>query len=289
MVRNVKFLTRMIALWAVLHSAACTAQPQPMTPEQFWRDSHAERYTPVSRQALATAEALFIRHLKGEWSESLAAAWQPLGFEAVAAGEGVVVIRERNGQRQGHGFFLFKPDSQSRVVLQMPHSSDDSHTGMIGFKLLHESDYLAAAWNTVTRDEADMAHLPDSYFTAFSAAFSQVVPAGRLVQLHGFAQEKRTTAAGRTAAVVLSSGGKQVTAGVRAIGNCLQSVWPGGVRLYPLNISELGGTRNTNLAVMQRWSHTGFVHLELSSEVRQALLTNGELRHHLNHCLTEGV
>jgi len=75
-----------------------------------------------------------------------------------------------------------------------------------------EGRWRAAALNTTHRFksgsegvDADLAHLEESYFQAFTRAWC-LVGGGPLVQLHGYVKEKRKSVQARSADIILSSG-----------------------------------------------------------------------------------
>jgi len=222
--------------------------------------------------------------------------WEHLGFEVLHAehgGKSLVVIREKSDARFGRGFYVFRPRSNSTTVLQAPHSFKDENTREILLNLLDDGGFRAAAWNTVPRHyvlngatvDADMAHLKGTYFLAFSRAFGRQFATGKLVQLHGFAGEKRRTNSGTAADIVISSGSAEVTPAVRDTSKCLQRAGFGDVRVYPTDIRELGGTTNSTGQALRAMGHAGFVHLELSAPTRRSLLDDQASRTQLLHCL----
>ena len=260
--------------------------------EQYWKQQRSNHYQPLTIKQLMTAEALFRQHFAGAWNPSLQQQWQQLGFRAEIieySQQRLLMIREQPTAQQGRGFYLFRIASTSRLVLQAPHSFKDSYSGSLALQLFEQGDYLAAAWNTTTRDKVDLAHQADSLFNRFTAAFAQSVADGRLLQLHGFAQQKRKTQAGREAQLIISSGSKQLSRHVNAIAECSQKVLQGNVYRYPLEVSELGGTLNVNAATLRSNGHDGFVHLEMSKPLRQRLRKDQQLLSQFNHCLSMGM
>ena len=133
---------------------------------------------------------------------------------------------------------------------------------------------------------ADMAHLPQSYYRAFSQAFAAVFPAGHILQLHGFAKQKRTTSAGARADIIISSGTNPPSPVVLATGGCLKQRLTGReVYIYPQDVLELGGVTNTIGHSLRDVGHAGFIHLELSKQLRERMIRQGELRRIVLDCL----
>lgn len=253
-------------------------------------------YAAPAAAELERAQALFQQCFTGCDGAAVRQGWAELGFEVLQAKHGadsLVVLREQPDARLGRGFYVFRPRSNSTTVLQAPHSFKDENTREILLNLLDDGGFRAAAWNTVPRHyvlngatvDADMAHLKGSYFLAFSRAFARQFASGRLVQLHGFAGEKRRTNSGTAAAIVISSGSAEVTPAVRDTSHCLQRAGLGEVRVYPTDIRELGATTNSTGQALRAMGHAGFIHLELSATTRRSLLDDQASRTQLLHCL----
>jgi len=263
------------------------------TLKQLWQDSRATHFQAPTHSELRQAQQLFQRHFLGEWNTELEQAWQDLGFEAqlinIKPGQPYLIIKEQANQRQGRGFFVFNRQSQSSAILQAPHSFKDSYTGSIAFKWFIEGDYRAGAWNTIPRDSIDVAHAPDSYFNAFSRALGRHIPQARLIQLHGFAQHKRRSDPGRSADIILSAASQWPTPQVQTITTCARQQLPHKVRIFPLDVSELGGTLNINAAVLRQTGQNDFIHLEMSKKLRRKLLKDQTLRSRLSDCMIEGM
>lgn len=288
-----------IMMTVLLVSAACQAHAAGDLPQMLDAASRDGAYAAPAAREAAQAEALFLRCLERAAQCGDAAAqrgWRQLGFEAVEAGHGgrsLWVIREAGKDRQGRGFFAIFPDSVSTTALQAPHSFKDENTREILLHLLAEGDFRAAAWNTVPRAyerdgvkvDADMAHLQDTYFMAFSRAFARRYSTGKLVQLHGFAQEKRRSESGASAEAVVSAGSRTPTPAVLEAGQCLKRAGWGGMRVYPTEIRELGATTNRIGDALRALGHQGFIHIEMSAPRRLSLLNSQAERAKLLRCL----
>lgn len=254
------------------------------------------RYVPPPARELAQAEDLFTAMLKGE-RDGLSEAWASLGFvlhRVRRDGTDYLVLAEHRDHKRGRGFYLFRTGESAPLVLQAPHSFKDVHTGSIGLRMALEGPFLAAAWNTVPRDEkgggsdADVARLPGSYFTAFARAFAVAWPRGCLVQIHGFDHGKQKSPASQ-AGMVISSGTKKPSAAAAALARCISA--GGRVRafLYPHQVATLGGTTNAQGAAMRRLGHGGFIHIEISREDRQSLRKDRAFRNEIYRCIGEAL
>ncbi|HPF57828.1 MAG TPA: hypothetical protein P5149_03260 [Candidatus Competibacteraceae bacterium] len=286
---------RIILLLILLTMIAAPAQGS--TLEALWNDSQSRDYRAPASNELEQAEQLFRRTFAGETGEALAADWAALGFQleqVTEQGHVFTVVRERPDQRWGRGFYTFAARSASRPVLQAPHALSDKFTGLIALRLFAQGQFAAGAWSTAPRryqnedDEtvdADLAHLPESHLLAFSkaAAFSQ--PASAILQLHGFAAEKRKTEAGRTAGAIISAGQSQPTRAAEQTAHCLGGVITEPVLLYPIQIGELGGTANQIGQTLRALGSSAFVHIELVRSVREQLRVNAALRDQFGGCL----
>lgn len=254
-------------------------------------------YVPADVAELEEAESLFLRILQGDDTQALREAWRAIGFDLITVreqGRDFLVLQENAERKEGRGFYLFRLNSNSTSVLQAPHSFKDLRTREITFDLILQSDYAAAAWNTVPRDyiengskiNADMAHLDQTFFISFSVAFARHYVQGNLLQLHGYAQDKRTTRLGKESELILSSGTSTPTSTLLETVACLKQKVSGKTYAYPTEVTELGGTTNTIGKLLRQLRHNGFMHIEISRGIRERLLTESKLQNSFNHCFS---
>ena len=248
---------------------------------------------------LARARKLFGKMLSGEFFEpgKENPGWEELGLRVVRlqqdSREYAAVIED--GAQKGRGFYLFAQEPDSRTALMIPHGTKDLKTDEIGIKLMSRGEFVGGAFNTVPRYSAsedqsqnqDMAHTRNTYFVSYTKAFADVFPRGRLVQLHGFAKEKRDTKSGRQADVIVSSGSTIVPQHVRELSKCLRSTRL-DIALYPLEVRELGGTTNVSGNVLQSMGHSGFVHVEMNYQLRKTMVSSPGLLQNIENCLELG-
>jgi len=253
-------------------------------------------YVPADVTELEKAESLFLRVFQGDNAQTLRNEWGAIGFGLIEIREKGInywVIQENVGRKEGRGFYLFRLNSNSITAIQAPHSFKDLRTREITFDLMFQSDYVAAAWNTVPRDyvvngvtvDADLAHLEQTFYIAFSRAFAQHFAQGNLVQLHGYAVEKRTTAAGKASELILSSGTSSPTSVLMQTADCMKQKVSDKSLVYPLEVTELGATTNTIGAALREIGHEGFMHIEINRDVRERLLTENKLQNNFDRCL----
>lgn len=254
------------------------------------------RYVPADVSELEKAEALFLRILQGDKTQTLRDEWNAIGFdffEIREKGKDYWVLQENIARKEGRGFYLFQMNTNSTSVIQAPHSFKDLRTREIAFDLIFQSNYAAAAWNTVPRDyiennieiNADMAHLEQTFFISFSVAFARHFAQGNLLQIHGYAQEKRTSTAGIESELIFSSGTSSPSVTLLETVACLKQKVSSKTYAYPLEVNELGGTGNTIGKALRQLNHGGFMHIEISRGIRERLLTESRLQNSFDRCL----
>ncbi len=289
----------LLAACLVLPGVASAGVLQPL--QELIGQRRCDVYVPATEQQLQQAEAAFETLLEnpGAMVGAAATLWKDLGFTVTSVASGGatwIVLRESPGQCRGQGLYLVRQGAAAGLLLQVPHGYFDQYTDDIAAGLL-QAPIRAIAFNTVPRHytqhgmriDADFAHRADNLFSPLARAFVRVYPSGRLVQLHGFDPAKRDTAAGRSAAVIVSSGTAWPTPASTAVANCLQPLLDDPVRLYPRDIRELGATTNLQGRLLRERGHNGFVHVELSRALRGRLRNEAPLRSSLGACLYHGM
>lgn len=195
----------------------------------------------------------------------------------------------------GRGLFAYRPGGL-QILLSAPHQFHDIRTGEIAGLMFEELGMSAVAFNTAPRSLrlsdgrlSDLGKLTATHFNFFHLAFHAAFPEGRVVQLHGFAAEKRESAAARSADIILSNGTERPDAGTKAVAGCLRRA---GIlaRIYPDEVTELGGTTNATLAALiSAGSPVGsFLHVEMSRPLRDQLSKDPQLRFVFGTCLSAG-
>ncbi|MEW6350997.1 MAG: hypothetical protein AB1646_18215 [Thermodesulfobacteriota bacterium] len=250
----------------------------------------------VSPQELAKAEDLFLRALRGETGDGIAGDWKDLGYRMIDVdrkGRRFVVLIEEQTRQHGRGIYVFQPEAKGHIGLFMPHRFTDELTGPIGLSMMREHSFPVAAWNTVPRkgrgESWDFGKLPDTYFVALTKAFAKAYPKGYHVQLHGFDREKRKSDAGAGSDVILSGGALSARKEILVLQACLKKEGFGRVKVYPTDIRELGGTRNISGITLRSMGHHGFVHMEVSLDLRRRLKDEAEYRAALARCLSDAL
>ncbi|MGM0416170.1 MAG: hypothetical protein ACQEQK_04375 [Thermodesulfobacteriota bacterium] len=218
-----------------------------------------------------------------------------LGWNWTPLADGRFILHEQQHMRFGRGLYLFDPEVDNSLFLQLPHSIYDLDTGDIGLKLAQHRGFKIIGWNTLQRyshADADLAHRTGTPFHAMTLAFIRHTFNGRVVQIHGFSSSKRTTAAGKSAEIILSTGSSTAcTPGISQLQECLRENLglsePEGIACYPEDIQELGATTNDQGQHLRRLGQNHFWHIELNRHVRRLLLRDNNMLHDLHECILQ--
>jgi len=294
-------LPRILLFVLCIALAAATQAGVSHTLQELIDQRRCDIYVPATAQQLQRAETAFENLLAagGRLPAGVAGTWRDLGFSVTQltdAGVTWIVLREAPGNCRGQGLYLIRQGAAAALLLQVPHGYFDRFTDDIAAGLV-QGPIRMFAFNTVprhytrggTKVDADFAHRADNLFTSLTRAFARVYPAGRLVQLHGFSPEKRDTAAGRSAAVIVSSGSPRPTPASLQVAQCLRALLDEPVRIYPGEVHELGAITNRQGKLLRQQGHAGFVHVELSSMLRERLRSEAGLRAGFGACLYSGM
>lgn len=290
-------MTRPLSKFALAALALLLCRPVPAAPalSAVLRDASRDRnFTVPTTAELAQAEQLFAALLAGSEAPELPEMAARLGFDLlqVAAPDARVMV-EKADARRGRGLYAFRAGYLD--TLQIPHAFKDEMTRDIGLALFAEGRFGAAAWNTVPRFydqdglriDADMAHLEATYFNAFTRAVARARPQATVLQIHGFEQGKRKTGDAAAADLILSAGHAHPPESLRKRWQCLLRQTEVKATLYPETSRELGGTTNSQVAVLKSLGYAGFIHAEMSRPLRLALRDNALQRKNLLACLQE--
>ncbi|HFD13603.1 MAG TPA: hypothetical protein ENJ32_14215 [Crenotrichaceae bacterium] len=218
-------------------------------------------------------------------------AWETLKIQRIVQND-VLYLVEANDHRKGRGLFAVHNGVGVKPwLIQAPHAKSDKYTGRIASQVFAESNAKAAMWNSVPRKTragnttADMAHLNGTYWQTVTEVFARHYVDGRIIQLHGFDQSKRQSAAGRDSDIIISAGNQHPPHWVQAFASCLKKTMSVKVSLYPFDVQELGATTNVQNHLLQRLGFNGFVHIEMSLPVRKHLKTSAKFRTLFLDCL----
>jgi hypothetical protein len=229
---------------------------------------------------LTRAKELFKHTLQGDQTVAeLKTRWAESGFvlyELDPNGEPLWLVTEPTGKESGRGWYLFRANCQSNFALEAPHARNDIHTGIIGLRLFHAGPVRALAASTITRHRADMAHLDNTFFQAFTLAFSEACPTGLVLQLHGFESGNHSNI---PADIVASAGTRSPEPWFADVVERLRRATSMRVLAYPRDTKILGANLNAQGGAVNKTRHCRFLHLEMTPELRERLARDQELRH----------
>lgn len=248
------------------------------------------------------AKLLFSEHITGRFESSQKRRWNKLGLQLKQgksiSGQPVIIITPKGNHREGQGLFWICATCRSPVMLQAPHRFNDLYSGEIVSELTKRLGAQAAAWNSTPRHlkdgasgrYSDQTHNTDSYFQSFTRAWAEWTGSRFLIQIHGYRKDKRSTYAGKTSDIIISGGSRgMISPASITIGKCLKEKSIRGVRIYPLDIQELGGTKNQQGKRFRKKHPLGFVHIELSYHIRKNISKKPDILKHLSQCISTAI
>jgi len=195
---------------------------------------------------------------------------------------------------RGAGAYFVRAGSgadDAAIVLEAPHVYYDLLTEDIGARLF----FRRGPWrrprafftNTIHRHQlepgkrvrrpdspADVTHNPDHVYTAATEAAARALAGAVVIQLHGFGQSADDGAVPPGTDMVISSGdraGSSEASAARAAG--LKKLFA-GARRFPEDADALGATTNVQMHVLRGVPGAAFVHIEMSSPARRALVAD---------------
>lgn len=251
----------------------------------------------MSDQQFAEASNAFAAAVQG--SQSGVARLGPLGLVAgsIDGADSAVLLSEAGGTCAGRGIYWIREDAGAALAITAPHRGSDRHTGTLAAALFLETEARAAAWNSAPRrtnqaceNAVDLARTKKHLFSAFALGFAQAVPNGLIVQLHGFDGARRSDFAAQEAAMILSNGTGQPNDRLLDLADRLSIAFaPQEVLVFPIGTGELGATNNAQGRLLQDAGFDGFVHIEISAELRTAMVEDAELRGRLADALVRAA
>ena len=242
---------------------------------------------------VATQE-MFARQLAGDPVADDFVARAGFTRQTMPDAPGTVLMAEEPGQCGGRGVYWLRHDG-APIALTAPHRGSDRNTGALAAALFAEMRASGAAWNSAPRrandtcgNAIDLAQVRTHPFSAFALAFAQTFPRGLVVQLHGFEVNYRDDVRARDAAMILSDGSQTPPDRLRDLADCLSIAFaPASVLLYPGDTRELGATGNAQGQLLREVGFDGFVHIELSAQMRTRLVSDAAERATFARCLSE--
>lgn len=209
------------------------------------------------------------------------------------------LIAETAGTNTGGGALALRAQSRAPIIIEAPHTFFDAKTLSLAVTLFETTEARALLINTLHRggigpdqqriervrrgrSASDAAHNPRSFFHQAHLELIHLWPRASVIQLHGFRDEKVPRAK-----IIVSSAG--TTASIAPLARALNdALGPGTAALYPSEVSQLGGTTNTQ-AVASRAAGGAFIHLELAASLRTRLARQVSLRKRFAQALKKGL
>ena len=195
-------------------------------------------------------------------------------------------VLQPHKQGNQHGEVHFNQERQ-HCIISVPHRFYDKHTLTIGTALFQQVCQLLVT-NTQHRHSAEPGAASMDYskqlvniHNAAIQGYTSLYPNTKVFQIHGFSRNKRSTTAGKNSDIILSQGHSndvklwQMQACFAAIGY--------RTKVYPQQVTELGGTRNVLHGLGIRPHH--FIHIELSYQVRKQLVSNQQQLQQFSECV----
>ena len=258
-----------------IETKASTSVKDSQLHDLLTRSKQNVAFVLPSADEVSRFEGLLRTTVSGKFPiDQLSSNWSQAGWELTSiTGKklSALVISEQDGQRRGRGIFVVRIECTSKLVLQAPHRFFDLGTGTITRQLFEEQQIRAAAWNTVHRNQFDWAHRKDHFLNAFTKVMLELDDQIVIAQIHGFANDNQTGVSAKTELIV-SDATKYPgrTAGSSLI-HFRQNFPDRDVRLFPLDVSVLGGTTNEQAAIVREAGENRFLHLELNPIFRKKL------------------
>ncbi len=208
------------------------------------------------------------------------------------------VLQELESSRRGAGAYVFAvgetPAAGPWILLESPHAYHDLNTGRIGAAMYFTPppgpSPRAFFTNTVHRyttatgerasakdAPADACHNPFHPIAIATLAVARAKPDITVLQLHGFASgdagDDDESSPPASVVAVVSAGRKDApTALSQGVATRLREQLGAGVMLYPGDIRVLGATTNVEMRAIDPIPTARFLHLEMSSTLRDQLL-----------------
>ncbi len=268
-----------------------TTVPADSDLVNVWKSKKSLDYQPYHKSQLGIMHSLFKSIILGNVSADINNQLAPLNL-TLTADDNYYLLSEMAKPYSGQGLFIVSKHSNSKVLLQAPHAFHDMKSGVIALNMMRENALKALAINTVNRTtkfksngdkKSDMAHLTESLFVQFSKAFVEVYSDGKIVQLHGFNSKKWSDS--NEFELIISNGTRTTNLSMAKQGQCLSHALSLQSHIYPRDVNFLGGTTNAIGSVVRKQGFTGFMHIEMSLNLRKKLYQSADMRRLFVECI----
>ncbi|MEL7189905.1 MAG: hypothetical protein AAGK17_10175 [Pseudomonadota bacterium] len=250
-----------------------------------------------SAQEFSSGRKAFARFMTDPQNDVSQLKQMGLSARAIEGADGTVLASESDDECKGRGIYWLRDHGGTSLAITAPHRGSDRHTGTLASALFLETEAKVAAWNSAPRranDKCpyglDLARERHHLFSAFNLGFADAAPDGLIVQLHGFEGERRHSQAARDAGIIVSDGTQKPGTRLYDFADCLSIAFaPAPVLVYPGDTAELGALTNAQGQLLRENGFDGFVHLEISAPLREAMVEDGALRAKLAGCLRKAA
>ncbi len=247
-----------------------------------YQDTH---FRPPTKQEMSSYQLWMEEVLGAAWAGFLPESTAPKGFVGQWVDFGKLwLLREENGHQRGAGVVVVRPQFETDLIVEVPHSYFDSWTLPIGRLAFQHLGARALLVNTFHRgghgnaaerqelalsgeSEFDVAHQKNTFFSTAHRSLLNLLPETLVIQFHGFSDESAP-------GVDLIVSSADTDFDIHPLTESLRKQLPGFVvKSYPDQIDVLGGTRNVQAQANRRDNSTDspFVHLEMSHSLRKKL------------------
>ena len=161
---------------------------------------------------------------------------------------------------------------QGAFFLQAPHGHSDINTRQIAELIIARSTRANAYFSNLKhRRELDFSIESPSILIDLTLAYLQYYPNAAVVQLHGFAKDKRSSPVAKNANFIISTGSRRMTMLASRFAECLNRAGFEEVAVFGKTVDELGATTNAVKKAMYQLQYSRFLHIEMSFEQRTML------------------
>ncbi len=273
---------KVIILYIILCLLPLEAMSNNSVSELLWKQKKANEYIEYTPDELRMLEGVFLSVLSGKITPDVKNDFYKLNFK-LFEDKDFIVLFEHAPPYKGSGVYIINKNAENNVLLQSPHAFYDMKTAAISHKVMLENSIKALSISTVHRRLADITHLDNTAFLSFTRAFINTYNDGNVVQIHGFNESARMQT--RNVDFILSNGTVSRYRSLLSQSECLSRKLRSNAKIYPLNISVLGGTRNKIGKMLRSKGFNAFKHIEISYKMRQILNRSLKSRRIFSQCI----
>lgn len=221
-------------------------------------------------------------------------------------GERYVALLEAPGKARGAGAYIFRvapASGEPAILLQAPHSYYDIGTGRLAAELfftpkkgvrpralfvntIHRYQLAPGDKGKRSKNPADVAHNREHAFSIATQAFLVAADSARVIQLHGFGSRSDDGDgdvdgdgdANAIGMVVSAGDAEKSSPWSAAVAAALVGPFGPAIKRFPEDVRVLGATTNVQGQLMRARTANGFVHIEMSAEMRKQLARDAALR-----------